>query len=114
MNTHKNARLTFVRRLELVEAVINAKVPLAQAAASQQVSLPTARKWMGRYLSEGHAGLADRSSRPRRSPRSIAPGTALAIVELRRRLLTQGRIAASLGCPRAPWDGCWPVPGCLA
>lgn len=101
MNTHKNARLTFVRRLELVEAVINAKVPLAQAAAAQQVSLPTARKWMGRYLSEGHAGLADRSSRPRRSPRSIAPGTALAIVELRRRLLTQGRIAASLAVSKS-------------
>ena len=31
------------------------------------------------------------------SPRSIAPGTALAIVELRRRFLTQARIAQSLG-----------------
>jgi len=101
MNIHKNARLTFVRRLELVEAVINAKVPLAQAAASHQVSLPTVRKWMGRYLSEGRAGLADRSSRPRSSPRAIASGTALAIVELRRRLLTQARIAASLGVSKS-------------
>jgi transposase InsO family protein len=97
MNTHKNARLTFARRIEMVQdMVLRGMTPWA-AAAAQGVSAPTARKWLGRYLACGEAALADRSSRPLVSPRSIAPGCALAIVELRRRRLTQARIAASLG-----------------
>lgn len=63
--------------------------------------MPTAGKWVGRYLAEGEPGLADRSSRPKRSPRSIAPSKALAIVELRRRRLIQGRIATSLGVSKS-------------
>lgn len=43
----------------------------------------------------------DRSSRPRRSPRSISPSQALLIVELRRRLLIQARIAKSVGVSMA-------------
>ncbi|KCV27146.1 homeodomain-like domain protein [Bordetella pertussis H934] len=45
----------------------------------------------------GQAGLADASSRPTVSPRAIAPAKALAIVELRRKRLTQARIAQALG-----------------
>jgi transposase InsO family protein len=101
MNTHKNARLTFARRLELVMDVLERDLTLCAAAAAHNVSVPTARKWLGRYLAEGEAGLRDRSSRPRRSPRAIAPSKALAIVELRRRRLIQGRIAASLGVSKS-------------
>lgn len=97
MNTHKNARLTFARRMQLVRAILDQDLEPAVVAAQQDVSLPTVRKWLGRFLAEGEAGLMDRSSRPRRSPRSINPSTALLIVELRRRLLTQGRIAKSVG-----------------
>ena len=101
MNVHKNARLTFVRRLELVTDILEAGLTLCAAAAAHSVSVPTARKWLGRYLAEGEAGLRDRSSRPRVSPRAIAPGKALAIVELRRRRLIQARIAASLGVSKS-------------
>ncbi len=101
MNIHKNARLTFARRLELVMDVLQRGLTLCAAAAAHNVSVPTVRKWVGRYLAEGEPGLADRSSRPKRSPRSIAPSTALAIVELRRRRLTQARIAASLGVSKS-------------
>ncbi|SUV88415.1 transposase [Bordetella pertussis] len=55
------------------------------------------RKWLGRFLAQGQAGLADASSRPTVSPRAIAPAKALAIVELRRKRLTQARIAQALG-----------------
>ena len=101
MNTHKNARLTFARRLELVMDVLERGLTLCAAAAAHNVSVPTARKWLGRYLAEGQAGLADRCSRPKASPRAIAPSKALAIVELRRRRLTQARIAASLGVSKS-------------
>jgi transposase InsO family protein len=97
MNIHQNARLTFARRLEMVQAVIERKLTQAAVAAEHQVSVPTVRKWVGRYLTQGAPGLRDASSRPQVSPRAIAPSTALAIVELRRRFLTQARIAQSLG-----------------
>ncbi len=96
MNIHKNARLTLTRRLEMVRDLVERKPTLAAAAAAHGVSVPTVRKWLGRYLAQGEAGLVDASSRPGRSPRKIAPATALAIVELRRRFLTQARIARSL------------------
>lgn len=97
MNIHKNARLTFVRRLELVRMIVDQHFTEPEAARAADVSVATARKWLGRYLAEGEAGLHDRSSKPKRSPKQIAPQKALAIVELRRRRLTQARIAASIG-----------------
>jgi transposase InsO family protein len=97
MNIHKNARLTFARRLEMVQDVTERKLTHAAAAANHAVSVPTVRKWVGRFLTQGAAGLRDASSRPQVSPRSIAPSMALAIVELRRRFLTHARIAQSAG-----------------
>ena len=97
MNTHKNARLTYARRMQLVRSILDQDLDPALAAAEQGVSVPTAKKWLGRFLAEGEAGLVDRSSRPGRSPRSINPSTALLIVELRKRLLVQARIARSVG-----------------
>jgi transposase InsO family protein len=101
MNIHENARLTFARRLEMVRNIVERELTPAEAAAEAGVSEPTARKWLGRYLAEGEAGLKDRSSRPRRSPRRIKPEKALAIVELRRRRLTQARIAVALGLSKS-------------
>jgi transposase InsO family protein len=101
MNTHKNARLTFARRLEMVQDITQRGLSHAAAAAGQSVSVPTVRKWLGRYLAQGEEALRDRSSRPRLSPRAIAPATALAIVEVRRQRLTQARIAASLGVSKS-------------
>ncbi len=101
MNTHKNARLTFARRLEMVQDIAQRGISHAAAAQHQNVSVPTVRKWLGRYLAHGEMALRDRSSRPRLSPRAIAPATALAIVQVRRHRLTQARIAASLGVSKS-------------
>ena len=101
MNTHKNARLTFARRLELVQSVIAQGLSYCAAALAQGVTEPTARKWVGRYLAHGEAGLHDRSSRPERSPKRIAEATALLIVDLRRRRMTMQRIARDVVCSEA-------------
>ena len=101
MNIHKNARLTLARRMELVKDILEGRLLPCAAAAAYGISLPTARKWVGRYLAEGEAGLLDRSSRPRLSPRAISSAKALAILELRRRRLIQARIAASLGVSKS-------------
>ena len=93
MNTHKNARLTFARRIELVRDITESGLGPVAAGLAHGVSAPTARKWLGRFLVHGEAGLMDRSSRPAYSPRSIAPQKALAIMELRKRRLTQASIA---------------------
>ena len=101
MNMHKNARLTFARRLEMVQDITERGLSQGTAALAHGVSVPTIRKWLGRYLAQGEVALTDRSSRPRLSPRAIAPAKALAIVELRRHRLTQARIATSLGVSKS-------------
>jgi transposase InsO family protein len=83
--------------MELVKDITEQGLSPCRAALAHGVTAPTARKWLGRYLAQGTAGLADESSRPKVSPRAIAPAKALAIVELRRRRLTQSRIASALG-----------------
>lgn len=97
MNIHKNARLTFVRRLEMVTALTLRQLSLASAADRFGVTTATARKWLGRYVAHGQAGLVDRSSRPAVSPRAISSATALTIIELRKKRMTQMRIAGYLG-----------------
>ncbi len=101
MNIHKNARLTLVRRIEMVRSIVKERQTPAEAAVEAGVCRRTAGKWLARYLVEGELGLKDRSSRPKLSPRSIKPQKALAIVELRRRRLTQARIAVSLGVSKS-------------
>jgi len=101
MNIHKNARLTLVRRIEMVRSIVEGRLTPVEAAAEAGVSQPTARKWLGRFLAQGEAGLRDRSSRPKRSPRSISTAKALVIVELRRRRLIQARIATSTGVSKS-------------
>lgn len=97
MDGHKNARLTYLRRLEMARDVVDRGMPLARAAEKYAVSVPTVRKWVRRFRAEGANGLADRSSRPHASPRALPESARAAMVELRRRRLTHGRIARSLG-----------------
>lgn len=101
MNTHKNARLTYLRRLEMVRDMTENGLCASEAAARHGVSAVTARKWLGRYLADGAAGLLDKSSRPEKSPRAIAEHVALAIVELRRKLFLQAQIASYMGVSKA-------------
>ena len=96
MNIHKNARLTLARRVEMMRDITQRGQTISVAALAHGVTPPTVRKWLGRYLALGEAGLVDASSRPANSPRAIEPAKALAIVELRRRRLTQARIASAL------------------
>ena len=97
MNTHKHARLTYARRLEMVRQMTFQGQSFVDAGAEHGVTPATARKWLGRFLAGGESALMDASSRPQRSPRTIDPGKALLIVELRRRHMLQRQIAASVG-----------------
>ncbi len=65
---HANAPLTERGRLRLARCVVDDRWPLRRAAERFQVSVNTAKRWADRYRTDGPAGMADRSSRPRRSP----------------------------------------------
>jgi transposase InsO family protein len=72
----------------------------AQAAKMFMVADKTARKWAGRYRDEGEAGMADRSSRPHRTPTKTPDQVTRRIVSLRWRLrLGPVQIAGRLGIP---------------
>lgn len=64
MKLHANARLSLKGRELLVDRVEGAGWSLTQAAEAAGVSERTARKWLGRYRTEGPVGLLDRSSAP--------------------------------------------------
>jgi transposase InsO family protein len=97
MKLHANAKLTPAGRLRLCRRIQEERRSLAEAAEAAGVSERTARKWLARYRAEGPAGLQDRSSRPRRSPRRTAPERERAVIGLRRARMTADEIAACLG-----------------
>jgi transposase InsO family protein len=79
---HRRARLTVFGR-QLLVARIEAGHPAAHVAEQLGISRATAYKWARRYRAEGDAGLEDRSSRPRRSPRRLAPAIEAEILAAR-------------------------------
>ena len=81
--SHANARLTPAGRLLLVQRVA-AGEPQAEVARQMNLSRGTVAKWWGRWVEHGDCGLADRSSRPRRSPRRTDAKTEERICRLRR------------------------------
>jgi transposase InsO family protein len=57
--------------------------PLRRAAERFQVAVTTAARWAGRYRELGEAGMADRSSRPHRSPNRTPTRTERRIIKVR-------------------------------
>jgi transposase InsO family protein len=66
--SHANARLTCYARALLVRRVRVERRPVAHVAKELGVSRQCAHRWVARFDAGGPAALADRSSRPRRSP----------------------------------------------
>ena len=101
MDIHQNARLTLIRRGQLVQFVLEGKHTLKAAAAAFNVDTHTARKWVRRYQQEGSAGLRDRSSRPHHSPRLHHELLTQFVEILRRQRWTGMHIAQVLHLSRA-------------
>ena len=80
---HANAPLTERGRLRLARCVVDDRWPLRRAAERFQVSVNTAKRWADRYRTEGVAGMADRSSRPHRSPNRTRPPVERKVLHLR-------------------------------
>jgi transposase InsO family protein len=79
---HPRARLTVFGR-QLLIARVEAGWPAAHVAEQLGISRATAYKWIRRHRAEGPTGLADRTSRPRRSPRRLDPAAEAEILAAR-------------------------------
>jgi transposase InsO family protein len=111
---HANARLTVHGRALLVQRILAGHRP-ADVAHQLGCSRATAYKWMRRFRAEGHAGLADRPSRPHRCPHRTSAALEARIIAARRAhrrgadwigaelgiaASTVGRVIARAGLPR--------------
>ena len=84
--SHANARLTPRGRLLLVTRVLVDGRPVAHVAKELGVSRQCAHRWVTRFRQEGHAGLFDRSSRPRHLARRASPDVERRVVAARQQL----------------------------
>ena len=82
---HPNASLTPEGRRKMVALVIDDGWSIEATAERFQLDAKTVRKWRDRFLTEGEAGLQDRSSRPHRSPNRTLARRRKRVVHLRRK-----------------------------
>ncbi|GAB78200.1 Homeodomain-like domain-containing protein [Austwickia chelonae] len=81
---HANAALTPRHRLKVARLVVDDGWPVSEIAARFQVSWPTVKRWVDRYLED--APMHDRSSRPKTSPNKTPKAVTKRCVILRIRL----------------------------
>ncbi|MEZ4456804.1 MAG: IS481 family transposase [Gemmatimonadales bacterium] len=98
MNVHKLAKTTPLGRQAMIGRLESGE-GAAAVAASLGLSRTAVYRWWRRYRAEGVAGLQDRSSRPRRSPRRLPRARRRQIVRARRQGQSSLQIAAALGLP---------------
>lgn len=97
MKIHANAPFGPKGRLTMVRRVVEQGWSLTEAAEAAGVSERTCRKWVGRYRSEGEAGLLDRSSAPKTVANRTEQRRIEAIAALRRLRMSGVEIAECLG-----------------
>lgn len=96
MNSHKNARLTQLGRVHLMQQI--ARVGLEAAARQVGISKRRAYIWRSRWNESGEQGLCERSSRPASSPRQAQSHKRERVIQLRRNhRLIYAEIARRLG-----------------
>lgn len=82
--SHPNAALTPRHRLKVARLVVDDGWPISEVAARFQVSWPTVKRWVGRYLAA--ESMHDRSSRPKTSPNKTPKAVTMRCISLRMRL----------------------------
>lgn len=101
MGQHGSARLSVHSRLTIAQRVQEQGWTVTAAARAANVSRQTASKWVARYRAQGSSGLADRSTRPRRTRLRVPVGVVRRIERLRRQRMGSHRIAWMLGLARS-------------
>jgi len=96
MKLHANAALSLNKRRCLVQRIVDQDWSLTKTAEAAEVSEPTARKWVARYLAEGEAGLLDRPSAAHQVHNRTPEDRIAVICALRRLRMTGQEIAECL------------------
>ncbi|TFB96015.1 MULTISPECIES: IS481 family transposase [Cryobacterium] len=97
---HINARLTIHGKVLLIERLTVENRPVAHVAKELGISRQCAHRWLARYRAQGPAGLLERSSQPRSSPRKTSPEREELVLKSRRDLKSGPmRIAIATGVP---------------
>jgi transposase len=99
MKLHRNAALSVQGRRLLARRVLEEGWTMKAAAGAAGVSLRCARKWIGRFVAEGEAGLVDRSSAPHCVANRTPEDRVRVIVALRKLRMTGAEIAEVLRMP---------------
>ncbi len=105
MKLHANAALSLNKRRLLCRRVVEEQWTLAKAAEVAEVSVRCARKWVGRYRTDGELGLLDRPSTPALVANRTCERRVQAICALRRLRFTGPEIAETLGMPLSTVSG---------
>jgi hypothetical protein len=88
----------------MVDCIVDPGWTVGATAERFQVDAKTVRKWRDRFVSEGDAGLLDRSCRPHRSPNRTPPSVRHRVVKLRRQ--------RRWGAERIGFETGWPPRRC--
>ena len=99
MKIHANARLSPNGRRLLIDRIEGVGWTVQAAAHAAGISERTVRKWLARWRAEGPAGLADRSSAPKRVANRSEPRLVEAIAALRKLRFSGPQIAELLDRP---------------
>lgn len=70
-------------REEFVQLALAGELPFRELCRRFEISAPTGYRWLSRYRSEGRAGLANRSSRPKSSPHQTLAAVEATVLQLR-------------------------------
>jgi transposase InsO family protein len=98
--SHANARTNLHGRRLIVRRVVFDHRPVSHVAKELGISRQCAHRWVQRFNAEGEAGLADRPSRPARTPSRTSPAREAAVLEARTRLrFGPARLAVETGVP---------------
>jgi len=93
---HAYAALTPRHRLKVAQLVVDDRHPISEVAARFQVSWPTVKRWVDRYIAG--ESMTDRSSRPRHQPGRTPQPVVRRVLELRwRKRLGPLQLAARTG-----------------
>jgi transposase InsO family protein len=98
MDIHKNARTTPHSRMLIIDR-LQSGWTVSAVSSALGVTAKTVRKWRDRFAAAGAAGLADRSSRPARSPTRLDSQAEEEIETLRRSRMTGPAIARRVRRP---------------
>src|SRR5215213_4427108 len=92
------------QRLDAVRAVL-AGASVVEVAAAVGVSRVSVHAWLRRYLTEGLAGLVDRTHRPRSCPHQVSDSVAVLVAEMRRQHPRWGAKRLRMELLRKPPEG---------